>query len=143
MFFLLTLNQRLHMNRLTIKKYLIVKRKKSRLKYRPQIRGIVIKLRISTPRKPNSARRPVVKAVLSNKKHTLAHIPGGAHNIRKHSELLFNGVGARDLPGVNMTCIKGVYDFAGSLIKTKRRSIYGTKKSIFLKKKLRRKYRNM
>jgi small subunit ribosomal protein S12 len=133
----------MHKNRLITQRYLIVRRKKSRLKYRPQIRGIVIKLRISTPRKPNSARRPVVKATLSSKKQTLAHIPGGAHNIRKHSEILFNGVGARDLPGVNMTCIKGVYDFAGSLTKTKRRSVYGTKKSIFLKKKLRRKYRNI
>lgn len=140
---MLTINQRLHKKIFIIKKYIIIKIKKSRLKYRPQVRGIVVKLRISTPRKPNSARRPVVKAILSNKKQTLAHIPGGLHNIRKHSEILFNGVGARDLPGVNMTCIKGVFDFAGSLTKTKRRSIYGTKKSIFLKKKLRRKYRNI
>lgn len=111
------------------------------LSNRPQIKGVVIKVRITTPRKPNSARRPVVKLLLSNKKQRVAHIPGKGHNLRKHSEVLISGVGARDLPGVHFSCIRGVYDFSSSVGKIRRRSIYGVKRPDFLKKKLRRKFR--
>lgn len=110
---------------------------------RPQIKGVVIKVRITTPRKPNSARRPVVKVLLSSKKNRVAHIPGKGHNLRKHSEVLIGGVGARDLPGVHFSCIRGVYDLAPVYGKIRRRSIYGVKKLDALKKKLRRKFRKV
>jgi ribosomal protein S12 len=119
----------------------IKKNRATNLKTQPQIRGIVMKLRIQTPKKPNSARRPVVKVGLRNMNRVIAHIPGLGHNLRKHSEVLLGGVGCKDLPGINYTCIKGVYDFAGSLKKLKRRSIYGTKLPNRFKKKLRRKFR--
>jgi ribosomal protein S12 len=35
---------------------------------RPQVRGAVKKARIVTPRKPNSARRPTAKIILTNKR---------------------------------------------------------------------------
>lgn len=108
---------------------------------RPQIKGVVIKLRITTPRKPNSARRPVAKILLSNKKQRVAHIPGKGHSLRKHSEVLISGVGARDLPGVHFSCIRGKYDLTPVYGKIRRRSIYGLKKPDVLKKKLRRKFR--
>ncbi len=108
---------------------------------KPQIKGVVIKVRITTPRKPNSARRPIVKAQLSNKKQRVAHIPGKGHNLRKHSEVLISGVGARDLPGVHFSCIRGVYDLSPVVGKIRRRSIYGVKKPDIFKKKLRRKFR--
>lgn len=111
------------------------------LSNRPQIKGVVIKVRITTPRKPNSARRPVVKVLLSNKKQRVAHIPGKGHNLRKHSEVLISGVGARDLPGVHFSCIRGVYDLSPVVGKVRRRSIYGVKKPDILKKKLRRRFR--
>ncbi len=111
------------------------------LNSRPQIKGVVVKVRITTPRKPNSARRPVVKILLSNKKQRVAHIPGKGHNLRKHSEVLISGVGARDLPGVHFSCIRGVYDLSPVIGKVRRRSIYGVKKPDSLKKKLRRKFR--
>jgi small subunit ribosomal protein S12 len=111
------------------------------LSNRPQIKGVVTKVRITTPRKPNSARRPVVKVLLSNKKQRVAHIPGKCHNLRKHSEVLISGVGARDLPGVNFSCIMGVYDLSSVSGKVRRRSIYGVKKADNLKKKLRRRFR--
>ena len=104
------------------------------LSKRPQIKGVVMKVRITTPRKPNSARRPVVKVLLSNKKQRVAHIPGKGHNLRKHSEVLISGVGARDLPGVHFSCIRGVYDLAPVSSKLRRRSIYGVKKPDALKK---------
>jgi small subunit ribosomal protein S12 len=112
------------------------------LKLSPQVRGTVRKARIVTPRKPNSARRPVAKVVLSNKNRVTSHIPGVGHNIRSHSSVLIRGGGARDLPGVRYTCIRGVYDFAGLVNKKRRRSIYGAKRPTDKLKKLRRKFRN-
>ena len=121
-------------------KFYIIK-KNPILGKQPQIKGVVMKVRITTPRKPNSARRPVIKTLLSNKKQRVAHIPGKGHNLRKHSEVLISGVGARDLPGVHFSCIRGVYDLSSVTGKVRRRSIYGVKNQDLSKKKLRRKFR--
>lgn len=110
------------------------------LKECPQVRGTVMRARITTPRKPNSARRPVAKVVLSNMKRLTAHIPGVGHNLRRFSQVLIRGGGARDLPGVRYTCIRGVHDFTGLLKKKRRRSIYGAPNTERLKK-IRRKLR--
>jgi small subunit ribosomal protein S12 len=123
------------------------KRSKNRatlLKHKPQLKGVVTRFRTTTPKKPNSARRPVAHvSFVKLKKHRIAHIPGEGHTIRKHSQVLLNGNGVKDLPGVNYTCIRGVYDFLGCINKTKRRSIYGVKYSYTNKpkRKLRRKFR--
>lgn len=98
----------------------------------PQRRGVVLRLRICTPRKPNSARRPIVKARLSSKKRALVHIPGKGHTLRRHSKVLVCGVGARDLPLVNYSCLRGVYDFDAKLDIKKRWSVYGLKKPAHL-----------
>jgi small subunit ribosomal protein S12 len=82
---------------------------------------------IVTPKKPNSARRPVAKVVLSNGLRLTAHLPGIGHTIRRHTKVLIRGGGARDLPGVRYTCIRGAYDFTGVKNRSKRRSIYGIK----------------
>lgn len=130
----------------TLYQILETKRKRIRKKNpilfnRPQIKGVVMRVRITTPRKPNSARRPVVKVLLSNRKQRVAHIPGKGHNLRKHSEVLISGVGARDLPGVHFSCIRGVHDLYPVAGKIRRRSIYGLSRPDHLKKKLRRRYR--
>ena len=109
----------------------------------PQRKGIVLRLRICTPRKPNSARRPVVKVMLSTQKKALSHIPGAGHSLKRHSRSLIKGVGARDLPVVNYTCIRGVYDFEPLYKKRKRRSIYGVKLASDLKTHIRRNIRNL
>ena len=111
------------------------------LKNCPQVRGTTMRARIVTPRKPNSARRPVAKVVLVNEKRVTAHIPGVGHNVRRYSQVLICGGGARDLPGVRYTCIRGVYDCGGVIGKTKRRSIYGIPLDEKLKTKVRRKFR--
>jgi small subunit ribosomal protein S12 len=116
---------------------------KPKLDKGPQKKGVVLRLRICTPRKPNSARRPAVKLRLSNKKKALAHIPGSGHNLRKFSKVLINGNAARDLPVVNYTCIRGVYDFSGLLNIKRRRSIYGLKLDPSLKKHIKRKLRKL
>ena len=120
-----------------------LRNKKPKLNKGPQKKGVVLRLRICTPRKPNSARRPAVKLKLSTKKKALAHIPGSGHNLRKFSKVLINGNAARDLPVVNYTCIRGVYDFAPLSHVKRRRSIYGVKKDPSLKKHIRRKLRNV
>ena len=112
--------------------------KKPKLAQSPHRKGIVLRLRICTPRKPNSARRPVTKLKLSSKKKALAHILGQGHNLRRHSRVLIHGTGARDLPVVNYTCIRGVYDFNPLYIKRRRRSIYGVKQLPELRKHVRR-----
>lgn len=132
---LTTLNQVFFNHRLSKKKLNPI------LFNKPQIKGVVVKVRITTPRKPNSARRPVVKVLLSNKKQRVAHIPGKGHNLRKHSEVLISGVGARDLPGVHFSCVRGVYDLSPVMGKVRRRSVYGVKRPDSLKKKLRRRFR--
>ncbi len=95
------------------------------LKKCPQVRGRVVRLKIITPRKPNSARRPVVKSKLVNRRRVTAHIPGIGHTLRRFSEVLIKGTGPRDLPGVNYRCCRGIYDLGGVLKKKRRKSIYG------------------
>lgn len=107
----------------------------------PQKKGTVKRARIVTPRKPNSARRPVAKVFLSNNKRITSHIPGVGHNIRSHSGVLIRGGGSRDLPGVRYSCIRGVYDFSQIDGKKRRRSLYGTKKVVEGFRKVRRKFR--
>jgi ribosomal protein S12 len=133
-----TINQRTSSN---YKKTTIYKRPK--LNGSPQRKGIVLRLRICTPRKPNSARRPVVKAMLSTQKKALSHIPGAGHSLKRHSRTLIKGVGARDLPVVNYTCIRGVYDFEPLRGKKRRRSIYGLKLPSDLRTHVRRSIRNL
>lgn len=100
------------------------------LRNNPQRKAIVKAVRIQTPRKPNSARRQVVKLILGRKRYTVAYIPGKGHTLKKHSRVLIRGGGARDLPGVYSACIRGVFDLKGVMHKTKRRSIYGVKKKL-------------
>jgi small subunit ribosomal protein S12 len=98
------------------------------VKKSPQHKGIVFRVCIVTPKKPNSARRQVVKAAfVGNTKSVLSYVPGIGHNLRKHSDVLVRGGGAHDLPGVRYSCIRGVLGLAGVTAKTKRRSIYGVK----------------
>jgi len=85
---------------------------------------------VTTPRKPNSAKRPIAKVYLNNDERVTAHLPGSDHKIRKFSAVLVRGGGARDLPGAGYSCVRGVFDFEPMLKKTKRRSVYGTKKPL-------------
>lgn len=136
-----TLNQRAQTLSKVYVKY--IKYRRPKLKLSPQRKGIIMRLRIVTPRKPNSARRPVVKARLTSKCRVLAHIPGSGHNLRRHSRVLICGVGARDLPVVNYSCLRGVYDFAPLYSKKRRRSVYGVRQLPELRTHVRRKFRGI
>jgi small subunit ribosomal protein S12 len=122
--------------------YTLFKRHR-KLYFNPQKRGTVFRARIVTPKKPNSAKRAAAKTKLVNRLSVVAHIPGKGHNLRRFSKVLIRGGGARDLPGVYYTCIRGVHDLIGVTNKTKRRSIYGVEQKLIQKKKLRRRFRNL
>jgi len=108
-----------------VKGNLNIKLRASMFLLNPQKKGVVVRVRILTPRKPNSAKRPVIKVLLVNKYRLTSHIPGIGHNLKKHSTVLIMGGGARDLPGVNYTTIRNVFDLAPVQNRKNRRSIYG------------------
>src|SRR5689334_15592986 len=93
----------------------------------PQRKGIVVKVRIVSPKKPNSAKRKVARVRLSTRFMVTARIKGQGHNLQPYSSVLISGGRANDLPGVRYTMIKGVYDFSWKedYIRKKSRSKYG------------------
>ena len=111
------------------------------LEQRPHARGWVNRVTIVTPRKPNSAKRPVVKVFLRRGGRLTAHIPGIGHSLKKFSKILLRGRGPRDLPGVRYSGVRGVLDFLGLKKKKRRRSIYGAEQNNISKIRARRKYR--
>ena len=97
----------------------------------PMRKGIIYKIAVMSPRKPNSARRTFAKVRVGPKqKRVFAKIPGiGEHFLQAHSVVLVRGHGPKDSPGINYHLIRGVYDF--SRIETfgrkNRRSKFGVK----------------
>ena len=96
-----------------------------RLQSCPQKRGVVIKVFEQTPRKPNSARRKVVRVKLSSGKKVSCHIPGIGHNLQQHSVVLVRGGRCQDLIGVRYKPIRGKFDFQAVKGRITRRSKYG------------------
>jgi small subunit ribosomal protein S12 len=107
----------------------------------PHAKGWVNRVTIITPRKPNSAKRPIVKVFLRKMGRLTAHIPGIGHTLKKYGKVLVRGRGPRDLPGVRYSCVRGVLDFIGLKKKKRRRSIYGAEQNDLTKVRARRKYR--
>ncbi len=95
----------------------------------PQKRIIVKRIRITTPRKPNSARRKTVKGFYKFGRVVQAYVPGGKHNLKQYSQALVHGNGARDLPGIYVNTIRGKLDLKGVTGKKKRRSLFGVRKA--------------
>jgi small subunit ribosomal protein S12 len=79
-----------------------------------------------TPRKPNSAKRSVVKVRLYNKKKLIAFIPGIGHNLQKFNDVLVRGGRCKDLPGIKYTIIRGKLDLYGIFGRKRGRSKYGS-----------------
>lgn len=113
-------------------KFLIIFRKSiklARILYRcPQKKIVIRRVRITTPRKPNSARRKTVKGFYKFIKIVQAYIPGGRHPLKQFSQILVHGNGARDLPGIYVNGVRGKNDLTGVKGKKKRRSLFGTRK---------------
>lgn len=98
----------------------------------PQRKGVVYKIAVMTPRKPNSAKRTIAKVTLNfNDKRIFAKIPGqGEHFLQAHSVVLVRGHGPKDTPGVNYHLIRGLFDFERIEIfgRRNRRSKFGIKR---------------
>ena len=110
------------------RKRLTRKTKSPALKACPERRGVCTRVYTSTPKKPNSALRKVVRVRLSNGFEVTAYIPGEGHNLQEHSVVLIRGGRVKDLPGVRYHILRGNLDTQGVANRKKRRSLYGTKK---------------
>jgi small subunit ribosomal protein S12 len=100
----------------------------------PHRKGVIYKIAIMSPRKPNSARRTFAKVrLLFNDKRLFAKIPGiGEHYLQTHSIVLVRGHGPKDSPGINYHLIRGLCDFikVEPYGRKNRRSKFGVKKLI-------------
>jgi small subunit ribosomal protein S12 len=94
----------------------------------PQKKAICLKVYITTPKKPNSANRKVVKVITSNKKKTICYVPGIKHNLQRYSTVLIRGGSSKDLPGVKYKLIRGKFDLKKVYNRFKSRSKYGISK---------------
>ena len=93
----------------------------------PQKRGVCTRVYTTTPKKPNSAIRKVVRVKLTSGFEVTASIPGIGHNLQEHSVVLIRGGRVKDLPGVRYRIIRGALDTSGVKERSKSRSKYGTK----------------
>jgi len=79
----------------------------------PHRKAVIKKIAITTPRKPNSAKRRYAKiTVIKTGKVVHAKVPGiGKPEIQEYSVVMFEGGSPKDTPGVNYTLVRGKLDF--------------------------------
>lgn len=98
------------------------------LRGNPQKRGFVLKVFTEKPKKPNSAKRKVVRVKLCTQKEVRVQVPGEGHTLAKFSKIMIRGGHTRDLPGIRYRIIRGKLDCLPVLVRRKARSKYGLKK---------------
>jgi len=94
----------------------------------PQKRGVCTRVYTTTPKKPNSALRKVVRVRLTNGMEVTAYIGGEGHNLQEHSVVLIRGGRVKDLPGVRYHVVRGSLDTVGVANRKRGRSKYGTRR---------------
>lgn len=94
----------------------------------PQKRGVCVKVRTMTPKKPNSALRKIARVRLTNGMEVNAYIGGEGHNLQEHSVVAIRGGRVKDLPGVRYHIVRGSLDTEGVKKRKQGRSLYGAKK---------------
>ena len=94
----------------------------------PQKKAVCTKVYVTSPKKPNSAKRKVAKLRLTSGMQTIAYIPGEGHNLQEHSVVLIRGGRVKDLPGVRYHIVRGALDTGGVKNRIQGRSKYGVKK---------------
>lgn len=94
----------------------------------PFKKGVVLRVMIVKPKKPNSAQRKCCRVRLSNGNVVSCLIPGEGHNLQEHHVVLVRGGRVQDLPGVKYRLVRGAYDLAGVANRSTSRSKYGVKK---------------
>lgn len=94
----------------------------------PIKKGVVLRVMVLKPKKPNSALRKACRVRLSNGEVITVYIPGEGHNAQEHSVVYVRGGRAQDLPGVKYRCVRGAMDLSGVANRSTSRSKYGVKK---------------
>jgi len=94
----------------------------------PQRKAVCTKVYVTSPKKPNSAKRKVAKLRVTNGQQTIAYIPGEGHNLQEHSVVLLRGGAVKDLPGIKYHLVRGKYDLNSVMNRNQSRSKYGTKR---------------
>lgn len=82
------------------------------LKNSPFIKGICVTVRITSPKKPNSAERKIARIRIRGNRILTASIPGQGHNLQKYSVVLVRGGRANDVPACRYKVVRGKYDFS-------------------------------
>lgn len=98
------------------------------MKKQPFYKGIINKVYVVQPKKPNSALRKCCDVKLSNGSIKKAFIPGEGHNLTKYSTVLIKHGKTKDLIGFNYKVIRGKYD-CNSVPRISSRSKYGHPKN--------------
>ncbi|KAH3900747.1 probable 37S ribosomal protein S12, mitochondrial [Saccharomycodes ludwigii] len=108
--------------------------KRKKLKVSPDLencpirKGVVLRVMVLKPKKPNSAQRKACRVRLTNGNVISAYIPGEGHNAQEHSIVYVRGGRCQDLPGVKYHVIRGAGDLSGVVNRITSRSKYGVKK---------------
>jgi small subunit ribosomal protein S12 len=77
----------------------------------PQKLAICNKIRIMSPKKPNSAQRQVARVkIVSTNQFITVYISGEGHSLQQYSNVLIRGGRVRDLPGIRYKIIRGNLD---------------------------------
>ena len=98
--------------------------------------GVVIYVKVISPKKPNSANRCICRVRLTTGKEVNCYIPGERNTIKEHSTVLVRGGKVKDLPGVKYHIVRGSHDadsaIGPSWTNDKKRNVsrskYGVKK---------------
>ena len=110
------------------------------LEGRSHAKGVVTKVFIANPVKPNSAQRRCARVKLSSGRVVLAYIPGIGHNLQVHSLVLLRGGRTRDLIGARYKVVRGVLDCLPVKSRLSSLSKYGVKRSREAKTQLKAKF---
>lgn len=108
--------------------------KKKRISMAPDLercpirKGVVLRVMVLKPKKPNSAQRKACRVRLTNGKVVSAYIPGEGHDAQEHSVVYVRGGRCQDLPGVKYHVVRGAGDLSGVVNRITSRSKYGVKK---------------
>ncbi len=125
----------------TTRRRILPRSRAARLKSSPFGRGLVVRVTVMNPKKPNSAIRHVAKIRMYSKPRVTARIPGSGFGVVKFNRVLVRGGRANDLPGVGYSLVRGVYDFSPCFGKKRARSYYGVARAESDIKHIRRKIR--
>lgn len=116
------------------RKFKIKKCKTPHLQHCPQRSAFCDKLKVRSPKKPNSAKRKVAH-LLTLQEHNpnvIAYLPGENNCLIVHAKVLYRGGRTKDLPGLRYKVIPGKYGAPYIEGRKTSRSKYGERKTKLL-----------